>query len=189
MLGHAFFVLTLPNTVTLVLDLSTKLWIPYVRTSTYAMSAEPGGVWDAVTFATNGQDLIVGGSDGNLYKLNASVYTEDGDAMIREVILPQVYKGGYQFTTHRIEIDFEAGTALTSGQGSSPVMMFNQSRDGGRTWTEPRETSMGLIGDYTRRAYWTMCGTARQVIPRFRTSEPIKSVIFGVTADIEVHGN
>jgi hypothetical protein len=189
LLGHAFFVLTLPNTVTLVLDLSTKLWIPYVRTSTYAMSAEPGGVWDAVTFATNGQDLIVGGSDGNLYKLNASVYTEDGDAMIREVILPQVYKGGYQFTLHRIEIDFEAGTALTSGQGSSPVMMFNQSRDGGRTWTEPRETSMGLIGDYTRRAYWTMCGTARQVIPRFRTSEPIKSVIFGVTADIEVHGN
>lgn len=186
-LGHAFFVLTLPNVITLVLDLSTKLWLPYVRTSTYAMSAEPGGVWDAVTFATNGQNLIVGGSDGNLYKLDETVYTENGEAMIREVILPQIYKGGLNFTLHRIEMDFEAGTALTTGQGSSPVMYFNQSRDGGRTWTDARETSMGLIGDYTRRAFWTMCGTARQTIPRFRVTDPIKTILLGATADIELH--
>lgn len=187
MLGHAFLVLTLPNVVTLVLDLSTKIWLPYVRTSTYSMNAEPGGVWDAVTFATNGQNLIVGGSDGNLYKLDETVYTDDDSPMIREVILPQIYKGGLNFTLHRIEIDFEAGTALTSGQGSSPVMYFNQSRDGGRTWTEARETSMGLIGDYTRRAYWTMCGTARQCIPRFRVTDPIKTILLGATADIELH--
>ena len=186
-LGHAFFVLTLPDTVTLVLDLSTKLWLPYVRTSTYSMNAEPGGVWDAVTFATNGQNLIVGGSDGNLYKLDETVYTDNSSPMIREVILPQIYKGGLNFTIHRIEIDFEAGTALTSGQGSSPVMYFNQSRDGGRTWTEARETSMGLIGDYTRRAFWTMCGTARQCIPRFRVTDPIKTILLGATADIELH--
>lgn len=186
-MGHAFLVLTLPNVVTLVLDLSTKIWLPYVRTSTYSMNAEPGGVWDAVTFATNGQNLIVGGSDGNLYKLDETVYTDDDSPMIREVILPQIYKGGLNFTVHRIEIDFEAGTALTSGQGSSPVMYFNQSRDGGRTWTEARETSMGLIGDYTRRAYWTMCGTARQCIPRFRVTDPIKTILLGATADIELH--
>ena len=186
-MGHAFLVLTLPNVVTLVLDLSTKIWLPYVRTSTYSMNAEPGGVWDAVTFATNGQNLIVGGSDGNLYKLDETVYTDNSSPMIREVILPQIYKGGLNFTMHRIEIDFEAGTALTSGQGSSPVMYFNQSRDGGRTWTEARETSMGLIGDYTRRAFWTMCGTARQSIPRFRVTDPIKTILLGATADIELH--
>lgn len=187
LMGHAFLVLTLPDTVTLVLDLSTKMWLPYVRTSTYAMNAEPGGVWDAVTFATNGQNLIVGGSDGNLYKLNEDVYTESGTPMVREVILPQIYKGGYNFTIHRIEVDFEAGVGLTSGQGSSPIMYFNQSRDGGRTWTDARETSMGLIGEYTTRAYWLMCGTARQVIPRFRATDPVKTILLGATADIETH--
>ena len=186
-LGHAFLVLTLPDVVTLVLDLSTKLWLPYVRSSAYAMSAEPGGVWDAVTFATNGQNLIVGGEDGNLYKLDDTIYTDNSEVMIREVILPQVYKGGLNFTLHRIEMDFEAGTALTTGQGSSPIMYFNQSRDGGRTWTDARETSMGLIGDYTRRAFWTMCGTGRQVIPRFRVTDPIKTILLGATADIELH--
>lgn len=187
LLGHAFYVLTVPGVVTLVLDLSTKLWLPYVRTGTYSQNAEPGGVWDATTFATNGQNLIVGGSDGNLYKLDETVYLENSAAIIREVIMPQIHKGGLGFTVHRIEADIEAGVGLTSGQGSSPIMFLNLSRDGGRNWIDPRECSMGLIGDYVRRVFWSLCGYARNCMIRFRVSDPVKTVWLGAYAEIEVH--
>lgn len=187
LLSHAFLVFTIPGVVTLVLDLSTKTWLPYVRTGTYAQNAEPGGEWDAVTFATNGHNLIVGGSDGNLYKLDDTVFTEADGAIIREVIMPQIHKGGLGFTVHRVEADIEAGVGLTSGQGSSPLMMFNQSRDGGKTWTDARECGMGVLGDYVRRVFWSMCGYARNAMMRFRVSDPVKTVWLGAYAEIEVH--
>jgi hypothetical protein len=187
LLGHAFYVLTIPGVVTLVLDLSTKTWLPYVRSGTYAQNTEPGGIWDAVTFATNGNNLIVGASDGNLYKLDDTVFTEAGSAIIREVILPQLHKGGLGFTVHRLEADIEPGVGLTSGQGSNPVMMFNKSVDGGKTWDSARECGMGVLGDYIRRVFWSMCGYGRNFIARLRVSDPVKTVWLGIYAEIETH--
>jgi hypothetical protein len=37
---------------------------------------------------------------------------------------------------------------LSSGQGSAPVALLSWSDDGGHTWSNEHEASMGAVGEY-----------------------------------------
>lgn len=182
--GHLFYVLTLPGSVTLAYDVATGEWL-YKKSGAYASNSEPLGGWDAVTFATNGSNRIVGASDGNLYKLDGTVWTDNGETVIREVTCSQVRSGGNYAIMHRLEVDMEYGNGLATGQGSNPLIQFLWSDDGGRTWSVPRTATMGMSGKNKVRAFTTMCGRFRNRIVKIRTSEPIPFALFDCYADIE----
>lgn len=183
--GHLFYVLRSPSEWALAWDVSTNQW-SYRKSGLFSMGADPLGGWDAVTFALNGSKQIVGASDGNLYELQVDTYTEAGAGIIREVTTPQYHKDGKRLFVRRVELDIEAGVGLTTGQGSAPIVMMSMSYDGGKTWTNPREASMGAIGQYKFRAAWGAGGSGRKVMFKFRVSDPVKVVFLGCFADIMV---
>lgn len=187
-LGHSFYSLTLPGRVTMAMDLSTNIWI-YQRSGTYPMSAEPEGEWDAVTFSTNGQNRIIGASDGNLYKLDHTVYDDAGETIVREVVCPQVSLGpNSRGTMWRLGLDMEYGVGLATGQGSDPKVMMSVSKDGGKTWSTPREATLGKVGEYNARAIWNNMGDFDNIIVKFRVTDPVKTVFLRAWYELEVHG-
>ena len=182
--GHLFYVLTLPGSITLALDIATGEW-SYLHSGPYSMNEEVSGTWDAVTFSVNGANRIVGAADGNLYKLDGTTFVDASGDNIREVTCSQLSYGGFGAIMHRLELDLEVGVGLISGQGSDPIVMASWSKDGGKTWSSPRNATMGQMGEYRKRAFWTMIGQFRHLIVRFRVSDPVMVAMLDAYADIE----
>jgi hypothetical protein len=84
-----------------------------------------------------------------------------------------------------LELDFEA-RALSSGQGSAPVIYMSHSDDGGHTWTTPRAATAGAIGQWRWRAIWPTMGSYTQRMIAFRINEPIFAAFLGCWAHISL---
>jgi hypothetical protein len=97
-----------------------------------------------------------------------------------------VYADGIRAFHDRLEVRFEAGVGLTTGQGSDPKIMMEFSDDGGRTWKQLPTRTLGKKGEYRDRAVWHNIGSSRQRVYRGTISDPVK-VYIGNTV-IEVRG-
>ena len=117
--------------------------------------------------------------NGNIYKLDDSVYTENGEPIESELVSKHVFNGLSRFSIQAVQVDIENGVGLPTGQGSDPQIMMQTSKDGGRTWGSERWATMGKIGEYKSRARWLRLGQARDWVFKFRISDPVKRVILG----------
>jgi hypothetical protein len=78
---------------------------------------------------------------------------------------------------HTLEIEFEAGVGIETGQGDDPQAMMRWSDDGGHTWGNEHWANIGKIGEYARRARWNKLGRSRNRIYEVSISDPVKRVI------------
>lgn len=125
--------------------------------------------------------------NGNIYTLDAETYTDNGTPIPREIVTKTVYSGlNKRIAIHRIGVDCQTGNGLVNGQGSNPQMMMQYSKDSGRTWSNEIWVSMGKIGEYLRRAYWTRLGAAYFWTFKWRVTDPVKVVLTFTDADSEV---
>jgi hypothetical protein len=85
---------------------------------------------------------------------------------------------------HDLQIQFQPGVGLITGQGSDPQAMLRWSDDGGFTWNGPRSTSIGSIGQYKNRAIWRALGRSRDRIYEVSITDPVYPVI--VSANLNV---
>ena len=85
-----------------------------------------------------------------------------------------------------LELIFQAGVGLTTGQGSNPVVGMRQSFDDGNTWTDERLRFLGKIGKYRQRAYWSRMGQARTRQIEFQISDPVRRSLLYANLDVEV---
>lgn len=184
--AHQFYALHLPGVMSLYYDQATGAW-GYLKSGTYPITSDPLGGWDAIGFAVNNGKRIVGGSDGNLYELSGTTYTEDGEAMVREIITSQVSFSGSDrgAVIHRIGVDMEVGVGLATGQGSNPLMMAAISKNGGKTFRALGDRSIGLVGEYNKNVFWTRQGAANDLILKLRVTDPVPFNVFGAFADVE----
>jgi hypothetical protein len=126
-------------------------------------------------------------SNGNIYTLDANTYTDNGTPIVREIISKTIFAGANKrIAVHRIGIDCETGDGLATGQGSDPQMMMQVSKDSGRTWGNEIWVSMGKIGEFVRRAFWTRLGSAYFWTFRWRITDPVKVVFTFTDAESEV---
>jgi hypothetical protein len=71
--------------------------------------------------------------------------------------------------------------------GAVPQLIMRWSDDGGHTWTEPRQTSMGRIGRYGTRAIFRRLGTTTKLRDRvyeISGTDPVKVAINGAELHI-----
>ncbi len=73
----------------------------------------------------------------------------------------------------KLEFEVQRGVGLNDGQGSDPQLMFQLSRDGGKTWGPERSISIGKQGEYSRRAIVRQLGIARNPVGRITMSDPV----------------
>ena len=132
---------------------------------------------------------IVGDSTSNaLGQLDINTYTEFGDTMRFLCTSPSVSQDNARITHNRLELVFENGVGLATGQGSDPQAMLRYSNDGGRTWSSEKWRSIGAIGEYQSRAVWNRLGQARDRIYEVSITDPVRRTLILATTELEVDG-
>jgi len=116
--------------------------------------------------------------NGNLYRLNSSVYTDNGNPIYFELISRHIAKEDVRLTIDKIQLDMETGVGTAIGQGSNPQIMLAVSKDGGHEYGTEQWVPFGAIGNYKARAVWRRLGQSRDWTFKFRISDPVKRVIF-----------
>jgi hypothetical protein len=173
--GHTFYALTVPGFCTFVYDTATQMWHRRVS-GLYSQNQIPVGSWDAISPTLNGSKLVAGLSDGNLYEMSDTIFTENGNPVVREAILPPVTFGGIKFSVSSFEVMMEMGVSQVTGPGSNAQILINYSDDGCKSWSNPRLAALGVTGKYTKRAIIRQCGESRNRTWRIRVADnvPVK---------------
>ena len=65
-----------------------------------------------------------------------------------------------------------------------PIVQFCYSKDGGHTWSNWRERSLGAVGEYNKRIRLLNLGRARSIVLKIRASDPVKRDILGAVAQV-----
>jgi hypothetical protein len=180
--GHSFYGITFPTEgKTFILNLNTMLWN---NAETFEL-----GKWrvnNAISYA--GEVLCGDSESGNIYYLDANVYTDNSDTIQRWIYTQNAYAEGNRFVVDMLELGIDAGIGLTNGQGSNPQVMMQSSDDGQKTWSPEQWVTMGRVGEYYGRAVWRRQGITRQRSYRFLISDPVAVKINGLYASIRLYG-
>lgn len=170
--GHEFYMLTFPTQdVTWCYDLATNLWHKRAW-------RDPGtAIWHrhrsncAASF--NG-DVVVGDyANGKLYTFSLTDYTDAGDP------LPCLRRCRHLTTNLNrqffsdLQIQFQPGVGLVSGQGSDPECILRWSNDGGFTWSNDHRLKIGKTGKYKHRAMKRRLGSARDRVFEIEVTDPV----------------
>lgn len=183
--GHHFYVITFPSAdKTWVFDTITGYWHEW---QSYSSTVNLWGRHRANCCAWFSGSCIVGDySNGTLYKLDMSSYTDDGNAIRRQRATTSLHKERKNLIYHNLEIEFESGVGLSGGvQGEDPQAVLDWSDDGGKTWSNQHWKSIGKIGEHKNRAIWRRLGQSINRVFRVTMSDPVKSVIIGAYAEVE----
>ena len=183
--GHVFYVLQLPTAGrTWVYDLSTQMW--HRRTS-----LDGEGIpqhWRPTCTAVFDNKVLVGDADGRIYQLDNSFPSEQwlgGTRRIRRVRrAPHLTRELRRQFFHSLQIQFQPGVGLSTGQGEDPQAMLRYSDDGAHTWSDVITTPIGRMGEYNARAIWRRLGQARDRVFEVAVTDPVYAPI--ISANIEM---
>ena len=180
--GHSFYVLAFPTAAaTWVFDVATSLWHERAGFSAGAFTR-----WRAQCRMNFRNDIVVGDyENGNLYALDLDTYADNSE--IQKYLrswraLPTGQNNLKRTAQHSLQVDVEAGVGLVTGQGSDPQMFLRWSDDGGHTWSNYHQRSIGKIGNTGTRAIWRrlgMTGKLRDRVYEISGTDPTKVAIVG----------
>lgn len=195
-LGHVFYVLQLPEADrTWVYDLSTRMW--HRRTSL----AADGTVhrWRANCCAVYDGRVLVGDSvsGGGLFELDPSHPYDDAPVPTSGIGPPQtprqirrVRRAPHLTAEFKrqffrsLQVQFQPGVGVPTGQGQNPQAMLRYSDDGAHTWSDVITVPIGRAGEYQARAIWRRLGQARDRVFEVSITDPVYAPI--ISANLEM---
>jgi hypothetical protein len=173
--GHEVYVISFPTLqLTWCYDIATQMWHKWLYTNNLGQYERCRGNCAAVF---QGNVLVGDYSNGKIYKLERNIYTDDGQHVKRLRRAPHLTVDLQRQYFEELQLQFQPGVGLSTGQGDDPQAMLRWSSDGGSTWSSEHWTTIGKIGKYTNRAIWRRLGTARDRIFEVSVSDPVKAVI------------
>jgi hypothetical protein len=173
--GHEFYVVTFPTAdITWVFDLMTGKWHKWLSMDVNGNMHRHRSNCAAVF---NGLVMIGDYQNGSIYSLSNSVYTENAMPIRRVRRCPHITSDLQRVTFEELQIQFQPGVGLQTGQGVTPKAMLRWSKDGGSTYSNEHWTSIGTVGSYLNRAIWRRMGMARDMIFEVSVSDPVNAVI------------
>lgn len=100
-----------------------------------------------------GRTLAMTRDDGNIYEVDMDAHDENGEELITECISVPMGEPGERYVVNSIELDFVTGRAAISGTTpqTDPVVELSYSDNGGASFSNPRQLSLGKIGEYNHR--------------------------------------
>lgn len=173
--GHEVYVISFPTLqLTWCFDIATGMWHKWLYTNNLGQYERCRGNCAAVF---QGYVLVGDYSNGKIYHLDRNVYTDDGQNVKRLRRAPHLTTDLQRQYFEELQLQFQPGVGLDTGQGQDPQAMLRWSSDGGSTWSNEHWTSIGKIGKYTNRAIWRRLGWSRDRIFEVTVSDPVKAVI------------
>jgi hypothetical protein len=181
--GHEFYVVTFPSIdLTWVYDASTQFWHKWLYWDPMGVYHRHRGQCQAIF---NGLVLVGDYQNGAIYAIDNKTYTDNGQTIRRLRRAPHLVTDFNQQYFEMLQLQFQPGTGLSTGQGADPQAMLRWSNDGGSTWSNEHWRSIGQIGKYKNRVIWRRLGTARDRVFEVVFSDPVKAVI--VSANLKAN--
>jgi hypothetical protein len=188
--GHEVYVVTFPsigdNGLTWAFDNTTGLWHKWLyRNNQNEYERHRGNCC-----AFFNQQVLVGDyQNGKIYQLSRNYYTDDGQQIRRIRRAPHITSDLQRQYFHELQIQFQPGVGLSTGQGEDPQAMLRWSNDGGSTWSNEYWTTIGKQGKYLNRAIWRRLGFSRDKVFEVSISDPVKAVIISANLKAEAGEN
>lgn len=188
--GHEVYVVTFPsigtNGLTWAYDNTTGLWHKWLyRNNQNEFERHRGNCC-----AFFNQQVLVGDyQNGKIYQLSRNYYTDDGQPIRRIRRAPHITSDLQRQYFHELQIQFQPGVGLSTGQGEDPQAMLRWSNDGGSTWSNEYWTTIGKQGKYLNRAIWRRLGFSRDKVFEVSISDPVKAVIVSANLKAEAGEN
>ena len=185
--GNYFVGFVLPTT-TIVFDLASQKW--HERQSTYLITGIiTTTTWRGSSVVAGYGKLYVGDLVGsNLGNLTPDIYAEYSLEILRSFSTQPFQNQQKPFSVPMVELTMESGVGVNDvlqAADEEPMVYFDQSTNGGKTWSEKRGRKIGRIGEYYRRTIWRRNGTPRRfVCYRFSLSSAVKVAVASLVADI-----
>lgn len=182
--GHKFIAVTFPGAnASWHYDISTTQW--HERES-WDPNNNSYGRWRANCHATcYGQEVFGDAVSGRIGIIDKATYTEFGNTMRGQAVSPPIHNDRKRMTVSRLEMDFEAGVGTSTGQGATPQVMLDWSKDGGHTYgTMQVFQTLGRIGAYLTRLRWLRLGQSRQWVFRYTITDPVRRTLIAANADV-----
>lgn len=187
--GHLFYVLTFPSArATWCYDAATGLWHErgYFDTQNDMFSRDLANCHQFF----NGVHVVGDYRNGKLYALDLDYFTDNEDTIKRIRAWRALPSGANNFNRtfqHELQIMFQSGVGLNSGQGSDPQAMLRWSDDGGHTWGNIHSKGMGKIGRSGQRVIWRRLGSTEMLRDRvyeLSITDPVKVAIMGAELNL-----
>lgn len=173
--GHSFYQITFPTGgTTWVYDAATKMW--HKRTS-YPDQGRHRANCYAYFF---GKHYVGDFENGKIYQMDSGSYDDNGEEIVRKLQSPEMRNEGKRQFFPGLQIYFDHGHGLVSGQGSNPQAMLKWSNDGGNTWSNEMWSPMGKMGGYAWRTIWRRLGSDYTRIFQLSVSDPVRANILEV---------
>jgi len=185
--GHEVYVISFPSiNLTWAYDVASGMWHKWLYTNNLGQYERARG-----NCCAQFQGLVMVGdySNGKIYKLDPLNYTDDGQHVRRLRRAPHLVSDFQREYFDELQIQFQPGVGLSTGQGENPQAMLRWSDNGGSTWSNEHWTTIGLIGKYANRAIWRRLGTARDRVFEVSISDPVKAVIISANLKSSVGEN
>jgi len=204
--GHKFFAITFSDRPAFVFDVRMKEWHERAEGAN-------DGPWRALASVKTGEGWFIGNDDGEVHKL-ARTNKDLNGPLRRTAISSPLYLGDRKFKVNKVEmnarvgavevteapayaLDVGGGFALKLGTGQALKVAegtgapraakigLQESRDGGNTWGDVKERSLGMSGDYDQRMIWRSRGHFNEYTVRVTIDEPA-DIPLNTTAVVEV---
>jgi len=173
--GHEIYVVSFPTIdITWCYDATTLMWHKWLYNDNSNVYHRCRGNCAALF---QGNVLVGDYSNGIIYKLDRNNYTDNGQPIKRLRRAPHIVTDLQRQYFDELQIQFQPGVGLSTGQGNDPQAMLRWSDDGGSTWSSEHWTTIGLTGSYKNRAIWRRLGQTRDRVFEVTLTDPIKAVI------------
>lgn len=129
-----------------------------------------------------GGTVMGSGYTGKLYTPSLDVFTEDGDPIPVEIVLPSLQTDRSKSTCYSLEIQCETGVG--NAQDPDPQIILTYSKDGGRTFSNEMARPMGRVGEYLTRCIWRLGVQFRQLQFKLQMPSLTKRYVISAVADI-----
>ena len=182
--GHTFYCLH-SDSWSVVYDMKEGQW--HERTS------DEGSRWRVQIVARMGNDLIACDATTNdLYTMSHDIYTDGDSELVMTVQTPPIHAAPYRLQFDAAYVDIAPGVGLATGasQDVDPSMMVSWSDNGGLTWSNERQVSLGRQGDSLRRAVVRRLGVSsvNGRTFKFSISAAVAKAIMGLAVDANKMG-
>lgn len=181
--GNKFYQLSFPlEQKTWVFDLTVGEW--HERSYRNSSTGLPEAHRANCQAFFNGKVYVGDRINGKLYSYDSDTYTDNGDIILLSRTSPPYWNNLDRLFFTRFQLDIDVGVGLSTGQGSNPKIMLENSNDGGHTFGTGEERTLGAMGEYNHRVFWTRQGSSRARVARITYSEPTKFTILNAFIEL-----
>lgn len=136
------------------------------------------------------KDLVAPDQSGDLFYLDDTSFSEDGDHIVWEVTCPLVTNFPNGGTIRALHFDIEVGTGLDASaatEDQEPRFTVFISKNAGKTFGTGRQLSLGARGQWRKRMSLTRCGDFGRegFVVRMSGSGKTPNAIMNLDAEIE----